>query len=481
MNIKKTFVSGISWTAGGSIFIQGINFVVGIYLARILGPDEIGLLGMVAIFIAISSIFTNAGFSEALMRQKSVNDQEYNTVFFYNILVSSTFAVILYFSGPVISAFYGEPRLTAIVHVLSVNQILGSLILVQKIKLAKDFRFKEMTIINTIGVVFSSVLGILLAISNWGIWSLIYKTLCMTLIMLLGHFYYTKWIPKLQFKVHEGRRLFNFGGKLFALGLIDTIYNNIYYVIIGKIYNPAILGQYTRAMNMQSLPIKTITSVIQQVSFPMLADIQNNKKLLIKTYKKIFGGTMLLSLFVMFLLTFISEELILILLGKQWSETGQFLKLLCFVGMFYPLDALNSNVLKIKNKPGFILKIGLLRKIVAIPVILTAMYLDIYWLIIGMITLEFISFFLISFKTEKLIGFGTMQQLKLIAPFLFSGGLVLMIELFFELNITADLLLLIFLKIMLMSLTWFIILTLTKNEIFIYSIKQIYIKLNEKK
>lgn len=427
--LKQKALGGVAWSAVENLSNQVITFGIGIILARLLTPEEFGLIGMITIFIGISQVLINSGISDALIRKKNPDDDYYNTAFLFNAGVSITLYAILYFTAPFIAEFYEKPILTDIVRLLSFTLIINALTLVQRAQVTKAINFKALAKLTLFSSVLSGGVAVALAYLDYGVWSLVWKNIIASLLTLLAFWHLTKWLPSLRFDKNSFKDMFGFGNKLMFLGLIDTAYKNMYFLIIGKYFSAADLGQYTRAETFKRLPSYTLTQIIQRVTYPVLSEIQDDNKRLKAAYQQILKATMLVSITGMFLLSFIAKDLTVVLMGQQWELAGEYLTILCFSGLFYPLDALNSNILKVKNKSGKILKIGIYRKFLAIPLIAALIFYGILPFLYGLILHQLLSFILISWPNKKLIDFGTQEQLKSVFAFFMINGSVYIIGL----------------------------------------------------
>lgn len=411
-------------------FIQDFStqlnaFVVGIILARLLSPREFGLIGMLTIFIALSSTLINSGLKDALIRNPDCTEEDYSTAFFFNIAMSVGLYLILFFNAGLIAGFYDEPKLISLVRVLSLTLIINAFTLIQKAKLTKELDFKLLTKVEVIASVSAGIIAIAMAYYGLGVWSLVANTLLISSFTVIMYWFWSKWIPNFTFSKQSFKEMFTFGSRLAALGIIDTIYLNMYYLIIGKYYSASQLGLYTKAEGFKNFPSKGITGIVQKVTYPVLSNIQADLKRLKKAYRKLTKIIALISITLLFGLSAIAENFTVLLLGEEWLLTGEFLKILCFSAMFYPLDALNSNMLKVAGKSNIILNIGIARKFMAIPVILTAIYFGIKPMLYVMIGHQLFSFWLISHYGGKTIEYGTWLQIKdtlptiLISTFMF--------------------------------------------------------------
>lgn len=418
-SLKQKAISGLKWSFIESTVSQGIQFIVGIVLARLLSPDEFGLIGMLTFFIAISQSIIDSGFSQALIRKQDCSDADYSTVFYFNLIIGIAFYAILFFSSGLISNFYGEPQLFDLIRVLGLVLIINAITILQRTILTKNINFKLQTRISIIASIFSGIIGIWMAYSGFGVWSLVGKTISQQLINSLLLWHWNHWIPRWIFDKNSFKEMFKFGSRLMLSGLIDTTYKNLYYLIIGKFFSAAELGYYTRAEQFSNLPSSNITGIIQRVSYPVLSTIQNEPERLKAGYKKLIKITMFISFTLMLTMAAIAKPMIIILIGYKWSMAATYLQLLCFVGMLYPLHVLNLNMLNVKGRSDLFLKLEIIKKILAIPIIIVGIMIGIKTMIIGMFVFSVIAYFINSYWSGLLIDYPVKEQLKDIMPSFF--------------------------------------------------------------
>ena len=416
MTLKQKTVDGLIWSFIDNILSQGVTFIVGIILARILSPKEFGLIGIITIFIAISTSFINSGFGTALIKKHNCTDKDFSTVFFYNIFLGFLFYAILFFAADPIAIFFNEPSLTKIIQVIGIVLIIDSITIIQRTILTIRIDFKLQTKISIISSILSGIVAIYLAYNGFGVWSLVVKQILQQTITALLLWIWNGWIPIFIFSLSSFKELFIFGYKLLISGLLDTIYRNIYYTIIGKYFSAEDLGYYTRADQFQSLPSSNLQNIIGRVSFPILASIQNETSVLNDAYRKLTRSTMLITFILMLGLASTAKSLILTLIGNKWEPSIIYLQLLCFVGMFYPLHALNLNILQVKGRSDLFLKLEIIKKILAIPIIIIGIFWSVKAMIIGMIVNSIIAFYLNSYWSGKFINYSTLDQIKDILP-----------------------------------------------------------------
>lgn len=416
MTLKQKTVSGLLWSFVDSIAGQGIIFIVGIILARILSPKEFGLIGMLTIFIAISQSFIESGFRQALIRKQDCTEADYSTVFYFSTAVSILFYGLLFVCANSIASFFHEPILKDLVRVLGLSLIINSLTIIQSTILTKHIDFKLQAKISVISSIISGIISIYMAYTGWGVWSLVALTLVRYSINSILLWLWNNWTPIWCFSTNSFNKLFSFGSKLLISGLIDTIYRNVYYLIIGKYFTAIELGYYTRADQFQTMPSANLQGVIGRVSYPVLSSIQGDIPRLREAYKKIIRSTMLITFVLMLGMAAVARPMILTLIGDKWEPSIIYLQMLCFVGMFYPLHALNLNMLQVQGRSDLFLRLEIIKKVLAVPVIIIGIILGIKAMILGMMVNTLIAYYLNSYWSGRFIGYSFLSQIKDILP-----------------------------------------------------------------
>jgi len=416
MTLKQKTVNGLLWSFIENFSNQGITFIVGIILARLLTPEEFGLIGMITIFIAISTSVINSGFSQALIRKKDCTDTDYSTVFYFNLLVGVVLFAILFFAAPLIAGFFNEPQLTKLVKVLASVLVIDAFTIIQRTKLTKRIDFKLQTKISVIADIVSGVAGIAMAYTGFGVWSLVARQIIQRALNALLLWVWNRWIPLLVFSKESFKELFSFGSRLLVSGLIDTAYRNIYLLVIGKFFSAAELGYFTRSEQFQKLPSQNINAVIQRVTYPVLSSMQDDKSRLKNNYQKLIRSTMLITFVLMLGMAAVAEPMIIALIGEKWRPSIIYLQMLSFVGMMYPLHALNLNMLKVSGRSDIFLKLEIIKKILAVPTIVIGVIWGIKIMIAGMMVNTLIAYYLNSYWSGRFIGYSFKQQVTDILP-----------------------------------------------------------------
>lgn len=428
-SLKHKTVKGTIWSGIDSIASQGIMFLVGLVLARLLSPREYGLIGYVSILTAVFNSIVDSGFSSALIRKKDVNEVDYNTTFIFNLAVSVVLVVLMFLSAWPISRFFNEPQLLPLIRVMSVIVLFNALAIIQRTRLVKNVDFKTQTKASLISSLSSGVIGIGMAFAGMGVWSLVGQQLSRQFLNTLCLWILNRWVPRIEFSWTSFRELFGFGWKLLVSGLIDTIWKQGSNLVIGKFYSTATLGQYTRGHQFSDIFSSNMTTIFQRVSYPVLSSIQDDKERLKQGYRKIIKMAMYLSFVLMFGLAAVSKSLLVVLIGDQWSEAAHYLQLLCFSMCLYPLHAINLNMLQVAGRSDLFLKLEILKKIIAVGPILLGIFIDIDWMLVGQILLGAITYLLNAQYSGKFVGYSIPAQVKDIL-FSFFVAIVMFVCLF---------------------------------------------------
>ncbi len=421
IELKSKTISGIKWSAIDRFTSSAVQFVIGIIIARLLQPSDYGLIGMLAIFIALSQTIIDGGFSQALMQKKDTNPQDYSTVFILNITISFFLYVILYITSPFIATFYNEPLLENLAKVTGLNFIINAFAIVQTALLSKKLDFKTQTKVSFISSICSGIIGILLAYYGFGVWALVAQTLSKNIINAILLWILSQWKPNFVFSKNSFLKLFGFGSKVMLSSILTVIFDNLYLLSIGKFYSAKELGFYTRANQFQQFPVSTITAILQRVFLPAFSHIQDEDERLINAYRKFIKFTAFVIFPVMFGLGAIAKPMVLIVLTEKWLPIVPMLQLMILYGAFYPIQALNLHILNVKGRSDLFLYIEIIKRILVIIALIITVPIGIYAMIIGFGIISFISFFINTYYTKKMFHYGAIQQLKDFFPSLLNA------------------------------------------------------------
>lgn len=415
-SLKDKTVRGVGWSAIDNVTQHAVSFVVSIVLARLLSPEDYGLLGIIAIFTAICTALINGGFGTALIRKKDATDDDYNTAFIVNIGMSLLLYAVIFFCAPFIARFFDRTELVSLTRISSLGMIIGALALVQQTRLTKRIDFKTQTKITLIASIASGVIGIVMAATGFGVWALVAQSLSSQLLRTILLWFFNKWVPRLHFSGQSFRELFGFGWKMMVSGVLDTVWKELYQVIVGKFYSPATLGQYTRAKGFAQLFSSNLTTVVQRVTYPVLSGIQDDKTRMISAYRRIIKTTMFITAICMFFLGAISEPLLYCLIGPKWHEASIYLPLICISASLYPLQAINLNMLQVQGRSDLFLGLEIIKKIIGLAPLFVGAFVGIIPMLCVNLVTGVIGYFLNSHFPGKLLGYSSWMQIKDIAP-----------------------------------------------------------------
>ena len=317
-SLKKQAVNGIAWTSVERFAQQIIQFVLGVAIARVLSPADYGIVGMTAIFFAIANTFIDSGFGGALIQKQDRNEDDYSTCFYFNIFVSVVLFGIIYLCSPAIATFYRTPILCDVTRVLSLTIVINSFGISQNAKLTAELKFKAMAMITISSQLATGILGLYMAYTGWGVWALVFQQIFGSLLRLILIECYLKWIPKRRFSKDSFHHLFSFGSKILCSSIINTIYDNIYTLVIGRVFSPKDVGYYNRGNQFASLPANTILGIFMKVAYPLMSEVQNDTDKLRRAYKKFLRVPLFVLWPILFGLMALAKPLILLLLGEKW-------------------------------------------------------------------------------------------------------------------------------------------------------------------
>lgn len=410
--LKSKTIKGVGWSAVDALLGHGITFLVGLVLARLLSPEEYGLIGICLIFTTILNGIVDSGFSNALIRKNDVSNEDYNTMFITNLAISIVLYVALFFASPYIALFFSRVELTLLIRVVGLILIINALSITQNTILTKKIDFKTKTKASLISALLSGVIGIIMAYMGFGVWSLVIQIISKQTLYTVCLWAFNRWWPSIRFSIDSFRYMWGFGSKLMLSGLLDNIWKQLYQVIVGKFYSPATLGQYSRSKEYANIFSANITAIVQRVSYPALSEIQNDKERLISAYRKVIKVTMFITCICMISLGAVAEPLIYCLIGPKWHEAATYLPLICISMSLYPLHAINLNMLQIQGRSDIFLYLEITKKIIGLIPLVMGIFINIYWMLIGSIITGIISFFLNSYYTGKSLGYTSFMQLK---------------------------------------------------------------------
>lgn len=424
MSLKQKAVHGFGWTFAQQVGTQGIGFIVSIYLARILLPEEFGLIGMIAIFIAIGNVLINAGLTTSIIRMQNPTLEDYSTVFLTNLLGSIFIYFIIFLFAPLISEFFRQPQLINLIRVYSLSLIINAFSTVQLTRLTKELEFKRQLTIQIPSLVISSVLGLYLAYRGFGVWALVIMHLTQATLIASQLWIRTGWRPLFKFNNERFIYHFKFGYKLLLSGLIDVVYLNIYNLIIGRMFPAAQLGFYTRAMNMRQLPVQNLSTALNKVTFPVFTKIKDDDVKLKDGYKRIMQIVLFIIAPVLISLAILAEPLFVFLFTEKWLPAVPYFQILCIPGILYPLHAYNLNILNVKGRSDLFLKLEIIKRGFTTIGIICVIPFGIYGLLYFQIISSVFGFFVNTMYSGKMIQYNVWEQIKDIIGILVLASLI---------------------------------------------------------
>ena len=436
-SLKEKTISGMLWSSVGKFGTMGLSFVSNLVLARLLMPSDYGAIGMLHVFIAVSSIFVSAGFGSALIQKKNPTHLDYTSVFYWNLVAAIVFYGILFFCGPAIARFYKMPELCAVLRVQSFSLIIQAFSTVQSNQLQKQLRFKELSIRNIIAILIGTIVAIVMAYCGYGVWSLVVSHLVSSLASIFLLWWMSSWRPTWEFSWKSLKELFSFGGLMALSSFVETIYGNIMSLILGRVYSPSDLGYYTQARRLEQVPSEALSSIVGQVSFPVFASLQDDKDKLKTGVRKNIKALMYLNVPLMLLFVVIARPVILLLYGAKWEISIPYFRILCLGGMVYVLNSLNLSVIKSLGKGKVFFIIQLIKRCLSMAMIIATIFIGRSGVMDGVLALVcayglsfYLNVFINAFANKRLINYGLGEQLKDIGPYVLLGVVVALVTFF---------------------------------------------------
>lgn len=411
-SVRGKIKKGVFWNGLQNILLKGVGFVIGIILARLLNPSDYGLIGMLSIFLALSSTLTDAGMSNALVQRHDCTDLDYSTVFVTNMVMSVLMYVALFFSAPWIANFYHQPILCSLTRVVGLGIILSAVNTVHRAQLNIAVDFKSQAKINVESSIISGIIGITLAYCGFGVWSLVIQGLANTVVAMFLFPLFTKWKPSIRFSRESFSHLWSYGSKLVVAGVGSTILNNIQNIAIGKVYSSAELGFYTKGQSTPQMLSDTLYSVLGNVSFPVMSEIKDDKGHLVKVYQKSLFITAMIVLPMMILLALLSRPLVIIMFTEKWLPCVVFMQWFCLARMFTPLSSLNISILNASGHSGTFMWMDFSKYPLIILILAITIPLGPKAMSIGVFIDTFICFFINAYFPGKYFGYGAIRQIK---------------------------------------------------------------------
>lgn len=394
------------------IVSKGGLFLAQLILARILGPKEFGLIGMIVIFVAIGTSLVDSGLSASLIRTENVNDKDFSTIFLTSLFISLIVYAIIFMVAPLIAVFYKQDILVPILRFYCLSFIISSFSTVQISLLIKSMQFRKLMLLNMPGTVGGISIGLFMGFNGYGIWSIVSMYLFIQFFQSLLLWTFSDWKPSFYFSFKKLNTHVNFGYKLMLSGILNTIFNNIYNVIIGRYFPVQLLGYYERAYAFTQYPVTTMTGIISRVSYPLFVELREKKLEMKRIYKKIQQIAFFISTPMLLILAAMAKPLFLLILGAKWIPAVPLFQILCLSSIFYPLHAFNINLLTTFGRSDLFLKLEIVKKIIILLSIVIAFPFGIYGLVWSTVFISIITLIINTYYSRTLINYSFFDQLK---------------------------------------------------------------------
>jgi O-antigen/teichoic acid export membrane protein len=438
-NLKQKTILNMIWSVTEQVSVQILQIIISIILGRLLSPSDFGLLGMITVFSSVAQSIVYSGFGSALIQKKDIDETDASSVFYFNIFMGFVLSATLFLFAPLIAKFFNQPILIQITRAMSLIILINSFSLVQRSLMMRELNFRLHLIIEFIAVLLSGIAGIVMALNDMGVWSLVIQLISRYLISTILLWLLSNWRPSLLFSYQSIESMFSFGSKLLISEIINTVFNNIYQTFIGKVYSVKDLGYYKKAITIESAAANTTTLPFSKVIFVTLSPFQENNRLLKQSYRKTIKLSMFLHFPIMIGLITIADPLIRLLLTDKWAPSIPFFQLLCVVGVFMPLDYYNNVLFKIKGRSDLYLQLEIIKKLLTILAIFITYRWSIIALLVGQIIVSVITIVINSFFSNRLIQYSLKNQIAdLFSSFLTAS--LMGIGLYLLSTITYDLL-----------------------------------------
>lgn len=413
---RKSVLSNFLWRFAERCGAQLVTFIVSIVLARLLTPDDYGTIALVTVFTTIMQVFVDSGLGTALIQKKNADDLDFSSVFYFNFAVCIVLYLVMFFSAPLIASFYSLPELTPVVRVISLTIIISGVKGVQQSFVSRNMLFKRFFYATLGGTVFSAFLGIAMAYLGFGVWAIVAQQLSNTAIDTLILWITVKWRPKWIFSWERLKGLLGFGWKMLCSALLDTIYNNIRSLFIGKVYSSADLAYYNEGQKFPNLIVTNINSSINSVLLPAMAREQDDKD----RVKNMTRRSIMVSCYIMAPLMIglacCASNIVVVVLTEKWLPCVFFLKIFCITYMFYPIHTANLNAIKAMGRSDLFLKLEIWKKVIGLILLLATLFISVKAMAYSLLISTLTSMIINSWPNKKLLDYSFLEQMKDILP-----------------------------------------------------------------
>lgn len=424
MSLAKRTVTGIFWNFSEQIGRRGVNVLVTLLLARFLVPEDFGLVAIISVIVAIASGLMESGFKQALIRMKDAALVDYNTAFFANLGLGMLSYGIIFSLAPMVARYFEEPALADLIRVGGITILINAFRVVQSAILSKELNFKALLMASLPASMVSGVVAVLLAYGGMGVWALIVQMVLYALLATMFTWNIGSWRPTLAVSRHSFHQMFSFGSRLFAASTLDTVFRNLYVIVIAKIFDTTIVGYYFFADKIRELIINQLVSSIRNVTYPALSTVQNDNVKLKDGFRKVLRVTTFSLFPAMAFLAALAEPLFKVFLPGNWEPAVPYLQLLCLAGILIPVHSVNLNILQVKGRSDLFLRLEIIKKAMLVVVLSVSVKFGIYGILIGQIITSIIAYIPNSYFTNRLINYSAREQLADFLPALFLSGTI---------------------------------------------------------
>lgn len=457
IGLRSKAISGVIWTTIQRFSVQFINLFVQIILARLLMPEDFGLIAMIQIVITLGQTLIDSGMTSSLIRTKDPDERDYSTVFYTNLIASIIIYAIVFSVAPFVAHFFEEAMLTDLVRFYAIAFIIQAFSAVQLARLTKQMKFKLQMLLQLPATIIGGIVGVTMAYSGYGVWSLVGLNIVMTLVLAILLWFKSEWRPRLVFDWSRFKVHFNFGYKLTISSLLTNLYSESYALIIGKFFSSAQLGFYKQANTLRMFPVSNVTSALNKVTYPIFAEVQDDNVRLKNIFKKITFLVFFATTPVMLVSIVIAEPLFRFLLTEKWLPAVPYFQILCVAAIFYPLSMYNLNIIAAKGLSGLHLKLEVIKKILSILVLLALLKFGIYGVVFAAAISMLIHALVNSIYSGRLIDYPISEQLKNLYPIILVGTVSMVIAYYLLEYINDNIIIADFLQILIITTIYFIL------------------------
>ncbi len=424
VSLRKKTTIGIVWNFTEQLAKKGVGVVITLLLARFLVPADFGLVAMMAVFLALATSLMDSGFRQALIRFQNAEQVDFNTAFYANLCLGLLAYIVLFAAAPSIAAFYEEPRLIILIRVSGLGVMINAFQVVQVALLSRALNFKAQLQASIPAGIISGIVAVFMAYTGFGVWALVVQMLLAAFITTVLLWVFQGWRPTRSFSYQSLGSMYNFGYKLFLSGLLDTVFKNLYVIVIAKIFAASVAGHYFFAKKIVDVVTGQLVGSIQRVTYPALSTLQDDSQRLKAGYRKVISVSTFLLFPAMLMLAALAEPLFIFLLPDKWLMAATYLQFLCIAGVLYPLHAINLNILQVKGRSDLFFYLEIIKKVMAISILAMSYRYGVIGILIGQIIGSVLAYIPNSYFSYKLINYSVREQMADFMPGLMLSGVV---------------------------------------------------------